>query len=376
MAPILSFFLRFAAIIVCHLGVLIAPALGQDEPESPSQYLLRLSDDSFAVRQAATYGLIDLGSTAVKAIENQVNQLEPESQSRAIGILKVLAVSKNPQTEADARDSLRRLASHRNRIVADAAVAANRLVVMIEQSQLVERLRQLGAGGSPKPVFLDGREFLVHRELQIHDNWTGTPNDLLSLGKLSSLESITINHSDANDQVMEQIGKLENLQRLSIKRSSITNQGIAHLEDLPNLESLEVFYSRINSGCVDSLQRMHALTFLRLIGTDISPDDDFISQLEQDLAADVDIRRGAFMGIFYRKGSNECRLTQVASGSGAEKAGLKKNDVIIKFNGLPVAEPQSLTKLLRQQAVGSKATLTVIRAGKTEEHEIEFGEWE
>ncbi|MFM7029619.1 MAG: S1C family serine protease [Micrococcales bacterium] len=49
----------------------------------------------------------------------------------------------------------------------------------------------------------------------------------------------------------------------------------------------------------------------------------------------------------------------------AEKAGLKKGDVVTEFNGKPVATASDLTADVRAEAPGSKVTLTVLRAGTT-----------
>jgi serine protease Do len=53
----------------------------------------------------------------------------------------------------------------------------------------------------------------------------------------------------------------------------------------------------------------------------------------------------------------------VQSDTPAAKAGLKSGDVIVKFAGKPVADPQELQGLVEQCKIGSSQELTVMRDG-------------
>ena len=55
----------------------------------------------------------------------------------------------------------------------------------------------------------------------------------------------------------------------------------------------------------------------------------------------------------------------VVSGSPADKAGLKVGDVIVAYNGNAVSSTYSLLGFVRASALGDKATLTIVRDGKT-----------
>jgi serine protease Do len=58
----------------------------------------------------------------------------------------------------------------------------------------------------------------------------------------------------------------------------------------------------------------------------------------------------------------------------AAKAGIKKGDIIIAFNGAPIREMDQLPLLVAQTPVGSKGELTIIRDGKTISKTVEIGE--
>ncbi|TFD77676.1 S1C family serine protease [Cryobacterium fucosi] len=58
-------------------------------------------------------------------------------------------------------------------------------------------------------------------------------------------------------------------------------------------------------------------------------------------------------------------ISEVSSGGAAEKAGLKKGDVITNFNGVPITDANDLTAQVRVLAAGGKADLTYVRDGKS-----------
>lgn len=53
----------------------------------------------------------------------------------------------------------------------------------------------------------------------------------------------------------------------------------------------------------------------------------------------------------------------VASGSPADKAGIKENDILLRWNGIPITETKSIQDLLESHGVGDKVTLAVLRNG-------------
>ncbi len=58
------------------------------------------------------------------------------------------------------------------------------------------------------------------------------------------------------------------------------------------------------------------------------------------------------------------RITNVIKGGSAEAAGLRENDVIVKFDGTEVGSPQELQEQVGKLRPGDKATITYIRGGK------------
>ena len=62
-------------------------------------------------------------------------------------------------------------------------------------------------------------------------------------------------------------------------------------------------------------------------------------------------------------------VLQVQPGSAADRAGLRKDDVITAFNGVEVSDPNTFRNQVASTAPGSQVTLTIIR-GRTPQQVI------
>jgi serine protease Do len=88
-----------------------------------------------------------------------------------------------------------------------------------------------------------------------------------------------------------------------------------------------------------------------------------IQDLNQDLAKSFDL-----------KGSNGALVTELKEEGPAEKAGLKQGDVITAYQGTPIEDAVSLQRAVTRSAVGSKATVKVMRDGHEKEVSVTIGE--
>src|SRR2546423_2683735 len=88
---------------------------------------------------------------------------------------------------------------------------------------------------------------------------------------------------------------------------------------------------------------------------------------------------GAFLGVgtediskenMARYGMREVRgvgVTEVAKDSPAEKAGLRKDDVIVRFEGESVTSVRKLTRLINESSPDQNVRLTISRGGAEQE---------
>jgi serine protease Do len=67
-------------------------------------------------------------------------------------------------------------------------------------------------------------------------------------------------------------------------------------------------------------------------------------------------------------------VADVVSGGPAEKAGIKRGDVIVSFDGKEIDEMSELPYVVASTPVGKAVTLEVIRKGQTKEIRVEVGE--
>ncbi|GAB3033201.1 hypothetical protein GCM10027052_08010 [Parafrigoribacterium mesophilum] len=74
----------------------------------------------------------------------------------------------------------------------------------------------------------------------------------------------------------------------------------------------------------------------------------------RDVSSDANLTSSSTVGAV---------VADVTSGGAAEKAGIKKGDVIIKFNDSPITSATDLTAQVRSVAAGSTAKVTYIRSG-------------
>lgn len=77
---------------------------------------------------------------------------------------------------------------------------------------------------------------------------------------------------------------------------------------------------------------------------------------------DLPVKSGAY--IYSQQAS------PIASGSPADKAGLKEKDVITKVNGVDIGTSGALTTLIGEYQPGDTITLTIVRGGATQELKV------
>ncbi|MEP6899531.1 MAG: Do family serine endopeptidase [Rhodanobacter sp.] len=72
--------------------------------------------------------------------------------------------------------------------------------------------------------------------------------------------------------------------------------------------------------------------------------------------------------------SNGAIVSQVTPGSGAEKAGLREGDIILRYNGQAITQGADLPPLVGMSKPGSNATVDILRQGKRQTVQVVVGE--
>lgn len=104
-----------------------------------------------------------------------------------------------------------------------------------------------------------------------------------------------------------------------------------------------------------------------------------LSDQKPDLKVEI---RGAFLGVKWMSGGafgfggpQPCLINEVTPKSPAEKAGLKKDDIIVKFGDKPVETFPDLIDLLKSTDPGEKVVFTVMRDGEELKLPVELSDW-
>jgi serine protease Do len=97
-------------------------------------------------------------------------------------------------------------------------------------------------------------------------------------------------------------------------------------------------------------------------------DDDKFKMLYED-------GNKSMLGVVTESDDDGLKITDITEGSGADKAGLKEDDIITKVDDKKVDDPDDLTKLIRSHKPGDKVNITYLRDKKEQKVTAELGKW-
>lgn len=83
----------------------------------------------------------------------------------------------------------------------------------------------------------------------------------------------------------------------------------------------------------------------------------------------------AMLGVVTERVDEGVKITDVTDESGAEKAGLKEDDIITKVDDKKIEDPDDLTKAIRDHKAGDKVTITYLRGKKEQKATAELTKW-
>jgi S1-C subfamily serine protease len=151
-----------------------------------------------------------------------------------------------------------------------------------------------------------------------------------------------INPGNSGGALVDRQGRLVGI-NTAIYSDSGASGGIGFA--IPSDSAIRVAEKLIAGGKVD-------YPFLGIIGMTVTP----------ELAADkkLPVEEGAF-------------VSELAKGSGSEKAGLKAGDIVVELGGEPVRSMDELILLVRRHEVGDTIKLVVLRGGKRVDFQVTAG---
>lgn len=83
----------------------------------------------------------------------------------------------------------------------------------------------------------------------------------------------------------------------------------------------------------------------------------------------------AMLGVLTSEDEKGARINDVTKESGAEKAGLKKGDIITRIDDAKIENAADVSEQVRKHKPGDKVTVTVLRDGKEQKMVAELSKW-
>lgn len=194
---------------------------------------------------------------------------------------------------------------------------------VLQDDEAIKDLRQLGASvevGNPVTGNADGIHVTLGAE------WHGKPPDLKLVKRLPELE------------------------RLSVHGVGITDDDLKQLDGLGRLVQVELFGSKVTADGTEQLTKTHP-------------------------GVNIDRRSNAILGVACQTERAGPRVTFVKPGSAADQAGLKADDLIVRFQDHEIADFNSLTNQIGARQPGEKVTIEIRRNSEVLKKEVTLGSW-
>ena len=370
----------FLAVATESIAVLADDAAPRSQ--KVNTWVRQLDSNQFVVRKEATLQLIEAGAPAVKPVLNAIDGANREVTARGVFILQEIALSDEPAGSA-AITALEILAKDQQSVAGRAAKEAIGSLRSMHKQRAREHITALGGKFSIPPIA--GAGFAVPIQpsferqrwwlLEIGEDWRGKGEDLQRLKWLDDVSTIRFVGRRVENDWLPHVAKIENLNSVELKRTSVTDQGISAVTNIASLRTLTLFYNDIGDDAIPSLKRLQATQTIRIFGCKVTQEG--AEALKKALPhVAVDYRRGAFLGVGCDRDPQRCPIRSVHPNSAAQKAGLRRGDIVIAFDGKPVKTFDDLTRLIGVHHVGDDATIDVMRRGAKLSKTLKLGEWD
>ncbi len=351
-----------------------APASGPAGEEIVG-WVQDLDSDRFLRREVATEQLIQAGREAIEAVVQALDTNNLEVTTRGVYVLQELALRPEEATADAARAALERVAQPRVTSAARRASEALARLDRIRHERAMTELQRLGATlGSQASVW--GMQVVERLSIEIGESWRGEAADLARLRDLKNVDEVILNHTDVDDEVLRFVGQMGGLTVIRLRYARISDAGLEAIQSLEGLRRLSILYAPISDAAVPQLVALQNLNHLQLYGTELSESGG--EQLAQGLpGAELDIRPGGgFLGIGTDPTRPGCVIYTVRSNTAAEKAGLRVNDVILKYDGTQVEDFTHLTSLIAENKPGDTVPIEIARGEQRLTKDVRLGDWE
>jgi len=367
----------FTAILVLSLtaaSAVAAEPAASAPPRQIAQWIRQLNAERFVDREVATERLIAAGAASVGPTLAAVAENNLEVTTRAVYVLQELALCPDDEASAAAHAALEKIAEPRLTSAARRARTTLDRLDAIHQERALGELKRLGAVVSDRQADL-GFGLIEGYVIEFSEGWQGQLQDLARLRWLRDAGEVILQGPQVTDEWLPYVAAMTGLPVLTVKRAHVSDEGLKHLLALKELTVLTLMYVPLTDRAVDQLQGLLGVSKLRIYGARLS--DAAVTRLRTALAtSEIDVRRGAFLGVGCQDGVEGCIVYTIRPNSAAEKAGLMMHDVICEYEGRKVADYKGLTAGIADNTAGDTVSIKIIRNGQPLIKRVTLGEWE
>jgi len=395
----------YRIVLACSVGT-VGIQLGQDtmpargaQPSEPaarqSQDGTLLTDDElrywttalespqYSVRSAATDRLMDLSAEQVPTFAALIRDGSLETVQRGTLVLQQLALSGGTGPQRAARDVLEVLSQPGPSLLAQRARESLRAIAREQRHRAVNRFTAAGAQYQSQmfnSMGLGDGAVQTWTTLRFGRTWRGNKDLLELLTWVTDVDRIVLEGPQVTDEWIPHVARLPRLASLSIRKANLSDGGLAPLQHASSLRNLEIYYVPLTNQVVPHFEKIK-LERLVMYGNNLTKDQSE-SLKEATGTKEVDLRPGGgFLGVSQpqpgaRAPQNPgCLVAAVVPNTAAERAGMRANDVIIKFNGVEVHSFVQMTGLIGEQRAGDKVQVDILRDQQPMTVEVTLGEW-
>jgi hypothetical protein len=339
--------------------------------EQMTAWVKDLDADEFLARETAMLSLIEAGPAAIGPLTSPETPIRSiEAATRATHILQTLGLSPDFDVQEQARAALAAMAARRE-IPQLARRAAHALETLTEQRavQSLVELETLGAKITRSQMFNGfGIEEYVH-SIEIGPDFRGGEPDLRRLKWLPETRVLIFAGPKATGAWLKHAAAMDRLSELHLYEAAVSDGDLAPFENHAALTQVGLYYTDLTDEALAHLQKLPALNFVKLYGTKVTRKGVEQFQAATGLAK-IDHRKGAFLGVGCQNFDGACLISTVHENSPAERAGLERDDQLLRFGEAKVIDFDSLTAEISQRDSGEEVEIEVQRQVLDEEGKI------
>lgn len=306
---------RVTATIRRLAGVSVAAAMWASamaaEPPSAEQirdWIAALGAPQFSQREAATRSLVSAGPAALDPLREAIKTGDLEVSSRAIEIAREILAGEDAEAAAVAERFLETVAGVDDASVARLAEDTLDFHALGMADAAREKLQALGMQLT-RGILATGQQ---GSQVKFDAGWRGTTDDLRLLVRVPAVMVVSIHGVKLDAEALAIIGRMRNVARIELYGTGVDDEKVAVLAaKLPD--------------------------------------------------AQIEVRRGGKLGVAGHPNIGPCQITLVQPDSAADKAGIQVGDIVMKIDGVDVANFQELTERVGTRGPGEKLELEISR---------------